>query len=297
VRIIYDASTMKFDPLLPMLVPLGALIVTLWLYKTASKRLYWKIGAGLTVLLALLVVALPWIDYRHVQAKIASGDVQTAEGIISRHRRWAERRFDGTSKGVGVTSTSRYTTTTYEYFYVGDRFFSYVVNRYPSQVSFTNGSDPPIAITDGMLAKVSYFPDSWNDNDLRIVKLALGPAPASPAAFASLQPKGKPSAPVAPDFAVFRSQFGAAMTKGDATATRAMVHFPFLFGGHDVGADEFDSLWMSLFSAHLRPCLASAPPMLEEGRYVLFCGPYGYYFGRTAEGWKLVEFGADGEAM
>lgn len=301
MRIIYDASTMKFSLWPEILFPLAALLVTAWLYKTAIKRLYWKIGVGVTALLAVLTVLLPWIDYRHVQNRIASGEVQTAEGIVSQHKRWSERRFDGTSKGVGVTSTSRYTTTTYEYFYVGDRFFSYVVNRYPNAASFTNGGDPPIEIADGMHAKVAYFPDGWNDDDLRIVKLELGgasPLPSpSPTTSTPKQRAAKPAGPVATDFAAFRSQFGAAMTRGDSAATRAMVRFPFLFGGHQVEADEFDSLWMSLFSEPLRPCLASANAVPEEGRYVLFCGPYGYYFDRTPQGWKLVEFGADGESM
>lgn len=299
MRVVFDASTVKFDFLVPMLFPLAALLVTIWIYKTGRKPLYWKIGAGVALLLTGLTVLLPWADYRHVQGKITSGDVQTAEGIISQHKRWSERRFDGTSKGVGVTSTSRYTTTTYEYFYVGARFFSYVVNRYPSQSSFTNGGNPPVTIADGMSAKVTYFPDGWNDGDLRIVKLALGPAlPTTPSAPFALAPR-EPSTdtPIAQDFAAFRAQFGAAMTRGDAAATRNLVRFPFLFGGHEVEADEFDSLWMSLFSTPLRPCLATAKPIVEDDRYVLFCGPYGYYFDRTASGWKLTEFGTDGEAM
>jgi hypothetical protein len=201
-----------------------------------------------------------------------------------------------------VTTTSRYTYTTFEYFYVGDRFFSYTINRYPSQASFTNTGDPPIPISNGMRAMVTYFPDSWNGGDLRIVRLALGKGGgAVPQAAAVLAPSGasagKTDASLPADFAAFRRRFGDVMTKGDAAAAREMVNFPFLFGGHEVQADEFDSLWMSLFSQPLRPCLASAAPVAEGDRYTLFCGPYGYYFGRTKAGWKLVEFGADGEAM
>lgn len=96
---------------------------------------------------------------------------------------------------------------------------------------------------------------------------------------------------------MFRKRFGDAVKKGDAEATKTMVNFPFLFGGNTLEADEFDSLWMSLFSEPQRPCLAAGKPIAEEDRFVLFCGPYGYYFGRTPAGWKLIEFGADGEAM
>jgi hypothetical protein len=54
---------------------------------------------------------------------------------------------------------------------------------------------------------------------------------------------------------------------------------------------------MSLFAEPLRPCLAAATPVREEDRFTVFCGAYGYYFGRTSAGWKLVEFGADGEEI
>jgi hypothetical protein len=301
MRTVFDAGAIMFDPLLPSLFPLGAFLVAVWLYKTGSNRLYWKIAVGVAVLLAGLMLLLPWLDHRRVQEKRTSGDIQTIEGIVSQHKRWTERRFDGTSKGVGVTSTSRYTYTTYEYFYVGDRFFSYTVNRYPSQASFTNTGDPPIPIRDGMRAKVTYFPDSWNDDDLRIVRLELGPGSGPPQTAAGLSPSGASASAVnidlPSDFAAFRQRFGEAVTRGDAVAAKRMVSFPFLFGGHEVGADEFDSLWMSLFSEPLRPCLASAKPVRKGDRYSLFCGPYGYYFARTAEGWKLAEFGTDGEAM
>jgi hypothetical protein len=303
LRTVFDAGAATFDPLVPMLFPLGALAVTMWFYKTGSRRLYWKIGAGVTVLLLVMAVVFPWIDYRRVHQKLAAGEVQTVEGTVSGYRRWTERRFDGTSKGVGVTTTHRYTKTTFETFYVGDRFFSHIVNGDPSAASFTNGGDPPVAIRDGMQARATYFADSWDDDRLRIVRLELGPGNGAPTANsavvvpASGKSAGGGGASLPADFAAFRKRFGEAVGKGDAAATRTMVNFPFLFGGHTLEADEFDSLWMSLFSEPLRPCLATANAIAEGDRYTLFCGPYGYYFARTNAGWKLVEFGADGEAM
>lgn len=229
--------------------------------------------------------------------------METKEGVVSGHRRWTERRFTGSSKGVGVTSTHHYTRTTYETFYVGDRFFSFIAGGYPSGASFTNSADPPVTIKDGMRARVVYFADSWNDDDLRIVRLELGPGNGGIATSPQVvvPPSGRSTngdGRVLPaDFAAFRAQFGDAVRKGDAASAKEMVNFPFLFGGHRIEADEFDSLWMSLFSEPLRPCLATAKAVVEGDRYRLFCGPYGYYFGRTKAGWKLIEFGADGEAM
>lgn len=304
LRTVFDSGAAQFDFLIPSLFPLGALAVTVWLYKTGTKRLYWKIGVGVTILFVAVALVFPYLDYRRVKDRLTSGAVETKEGIVSGHRRWTERRFTGSSKGVGVTSTHHYTTTTYETFYVGDRFFSFIVGGYPSGASFTNSTDPPVAIKDGMRARVTFFADSWNDDGLRIVRLELGPSDGTAAAAtpqvvipASGQSAGDAAGALPPDFAAFRARFGAAVTKGDAAATKAMVNFPFLFGGHTLEADEFDSLWMSLFSEPLRPCLATAKPVAEGDRYTLFCGPYGYYFGRTRTGWKLIEFGADGEAM
>jgi hypothetical protein len=304
LRTVFDSSAAQFDLLIPVLVPLGALIVTMWLYKTGTKRLYWKIGVGITILFIAVALVFPYLDYRRVKDRLASGAVETKEGLVSGHRRWTERRFTGSTKGVGVTSTHHYTTTTYETFYVGDRFFSFIAGGYPSGASFTNAADPPVIIKDGMRARATYFIDDWNDDGLRIVRLELGPGDGTPVAAmpqavvpASGQSAEGGGGALPSDFAAFRARFGTAVAKGDAAATKAMVNFPFLFGGHTLEADEFDSLWMSLFSEPLRPCLATAKPVAEGDRYTLLCGPYGYYFGRTKAGWKLIEFGADGEAM
>jgi hypothetical protein len=300
-RTVFDAGAIVFDPLIPSLFPLAALAFAAWLFKTSEKRHYWKLALGLSAALVVLAVVLPWIDHRRVRDRVATGAVESAEGVVSGHRRWAERRFDGTSKGVGVTSTSRYTTTTYETFYVGDRFFSYIVGGYGTNASFTNSGEPPVPIRDGMRARVRYFADSWNDGGLRIVRLELAPGDGAPVAAPMAVPAsggsaGAKAANLPADFAAFRARFGSAVAKGDAAATKALVNFPFQFGGHTLEADEFDSLWMSLFSEPLRPCLATATPVAEGDRYSLFCGPYGYYFAKTPTGWKLTEFGADGEA-
>jgi hypothetical protein len=50
-----------------------------------------------------------------------------------------------------------------------------------------------------------------------------------------------------------------------------------------------------LFTPAVRRCLAQARPIVEDDRYVVFCPPYGFYFGRTNDGYRLVEFMADGE--
>lgn len=297
MRVVYDAAGVPFDQGVDALFPLAAALVAVWFYFRGSKRSYWKMAAGLSLLLLVIAVIYPWFDRHHVLARIADRKLETVQGPVSGHKRFTERRFLGWSKGVGVTSTSRYSETTYEYFYVGDRFFSFIVGGYPSRASFTNIGDPPVSIEDGMSARVSYFPDGWHDGQLRIVRLALGPKVAAAGLFPAAAPAPADVTGLPVDFGAFWRDFATAVARGDAATVKGLVAYPFLFGGHEVGADEFDSLWMSLFAAPLRPCLAAAKPLREDDRFTVFCSSYGYYFGRTPAGWKLVEFGADGEAL
>jgi len=300
LRTVFDAATVPFDFLIGSLFSLGALAVTVWLYKTGAKRLYWKIGLGVTILFLAVAVIFPWLDYRRVQERVASGAVEVKEGVVSGHRRWTERRFTGSSKGVGVTSTHHYTTTTYETFYIGDRWFSFIVGGYPSGASFTNSADPPVNIEDGMRARATFFADDWNDDDLRIVRLELGSPPPSPIVPAVVVRIDRGDLPR--EFAALLSRFEAAVMKNDAASLRTMVEFPFRFAGHTLEADEFDTLSMSLLSGPLKYCLATGSIIstsLKVGQqsYSLSCGPQFYGFIRTPAGWKLMEFGADGEAM
>lgn len=295
MKLVHDAAGTAFDPWLLLLFSLGGLLLTLWLWKSAGRGA-WKWAAIFTLLLALLTVALPFADHARVQARAKAGDIVTAEGPVSGHKRWSERRWAGSSRGVGVTSFDRYDTTTYEYFYVGETPFTFIVNGYPSQASFTNSADPPVAIRDGMWAKAAYFADDWYDSERRITRLELGPPRGGGPAM--LHPAAAPDLGGLPDdFAAFRRAFGDAIAREDQASVKALIAFPFAFEGHRLEADEFDSLWMSLFSPPQRPCLTTAKPIREGDRFVLFCGPYGYYFGKTAAGWRLIEFGADGEAM
>ncbi|PTD25154.1 hypothetical protein CV103_06165 [Sphingomonas fennica] len=302
MRVVHDAGAMPFDQWVMLAFPLAGIALTLWLWKTAERRLWWKLAAGFALFLGLLTVALPYADHDRVQARAIAGEVTTVEGPINGHRRWTERSFAGSSRGVGVTNFDRYNKTTYEYFYIGDTPFTFIVGGYPSHASFTNAADPPVAIADGMWARAKFFRDDWYNDERRITRLELAPAP--PAGARPLSPVSVPQAPPAkagsnlpPDFAAFWEGFAAAVGRGNAAAVRPLVAFPFHFDSHELDADEFDSLWMSLFAAPLRPCIAAAAPVREGDRYVIFCAGYGYYFAKTASGWKLAEFLADGEAM
>lgn len=114
----------------------------------------------------------------------------------------------------------------------------------------------------------------------RLLALAcLGAALARPAAAADA-------------VAAFRQ--AAARPGGDALADQTTL--PFLFEGRPLGRAEFIARAVpALFTPAVRRCLQQARPQAEDGRLVLWCKPHGFYFGKTADGWRLAEFASDAE--
>lgn len=98
------------------------------------------------------------------------------------------------------------------------------------------------------------------------------------------------------DFAAFLRTWRAAVERNDAAAVAAMAHTPFLFEGrgHDP-AGVAKTVVPALLTPPVRRCLVVAPPVEEDGRYVLDCTPYLFYLERIDGRWRWVEFAADGE--
>jgi len=98
------------------------------------------------------------------------------------------------------------------------------------------------------------------------------------------------------DFAAFLRAWRSAVERHDATAIAAMAHTPFLFEGreHD-RAGVAETVVPALLAPAVRRCLASAPPVEEDGRYVLDCLPYLFYLERIDGRWRWADFAADGE--
>jgi hypothetical protein len=65
----------------------------------------------------------------------------------------------------------------------------------------------------------------------------------------------------------------------------------------DVTVPPFWPSTPQLFNAPVRRCLARAQPIAEDGARVIFCPPYTFDFRPVQGSWRLVEFGADGEAL
>jgi len=128
------------------------------------------------------------------------------------------------------------------------------------------------------------------------VRRARGAAPAF--ALATLAAWAAPPAGAADDALVaFLARFRPAVRAGDAEAVADLTQLPFLFEGEPRDRDGFVRLvFPSLFDAPVRACLAEAEPIAEDGRWVAWCGAYGFYFGRAGASVRLLEFAADGEA-
>jgi hypothetical protein len=99
------------------------------------------------------------------------------------------------------------------------------------------------------------------------------------------------------DFPPFLREFRRALEDDDRAALASLTALPFKFEGADLDAAAFRRIVPALFPPAVRSCLADAQPFLEDGRYVIFCTPYGFYFGRVGGEFRLLEFMADGEAL
>lgn len=300
MHLVFDASVQTFDDWWQAVFPVTALVATLYAFVREARP--WAKWGGVVLTLFLLFAAIvgPIMDLHHVQAVMREGGTKTVEGPISMHKRETIKRWTGDSRGVGITSTRRYTSTTSEQFYVGNQWFWLRVNGYGSDASFTNSGDPPLPLHDGTMAKVTWFEDPWHGDETRIVRLELGPdsalnsgAPTANAAVPSSLPgQGKlPS-----DFAVFWSRFSKAAASGDVAGVAGLTRFPFLFAGTPLDRNRFDTIWMGIFPEPLRPCFATATPVKDGNAMSVSCGVYVYVFEKTASGWRFASFTADPEA-
>lgn len=105
------------------------------------------------------------------------------------------------------------------------------------------------------------------------------------------------AAVVYPDesFDAFFARFRAALASDRAADVAALVNVPFLFDGNPLDRPGVARIVPELFTAKVKQCLATVQTMPEEGRQVAFCKPYAFYFGRGEDGYRLIEFAADGE--
>jgi hypothetical protein len=130
----------------------------------------------------------------------------------------------------------------------------------------------------------------------RFVAVSLLITALAATTHASGSPRGPGTAADA-DFLPFLRDFRRALEDDDRAALASFTALPFQFEGAALDAAAFRRIVPVLFPPAVRSCLADAQPVLEDGRYVIFCTPYGFYFGRVGGEFRLLEFMADGEAL
>ena len=102
----------------------------------------------------------------------------------------------------------------------------------------------------------------------------------------------------ADDFDHFLSGFRAAMSTRNFEQIADLTHLPFLFENRELDREAYIRAIPKLFDLSVSRCLATTPPLPEDGAQVLFCTPYAFYLRPGADGkWKLEAFNADGEDM
>ena len=174
---------------------------------------------------------------------------------------------------------------------MGQQWFWLRVGGFPSNASFTNTGSEPLPLTDGTMARVTWFADPWYGNETRIVKLELGPPPGKVGATDGSRSSGlMTDAPA--DFREFWRRFVEAAGAGDKDAVAGLAHFPFDFAGTPLTRDRWDSIWMALFPEPLRGCYAAAVPARDGDGWTASCGAYVYSFGKGEDGWRLTGFAA-----
>ena len=98
-------------------------------------------------------------------------------------------------------------------------------------------------------------------------------------------------------FEVSLQRFREALKQHDAEVLSDLTQLPFLYENRPRNRMDFiKEVVPDLFGAKVSACLAKALPYREEERFVLYCSPYAFYFGRgSSDGYRLIDFGVDGE--
>lgn len=109
--------------------------------------------------------------------------------------------------------------------------------------------------------------------------------------------QGNPATTPEPVFAQFLQAFRGALAADDRAALASLTELPFLYEGAGLDAAGFRRVLPEVFPPAVRRCVSEARPIAEDDRYVIFCTPYAFYFGRVAGEFRLLEFMADGEAL
>jgi hypothetical protein len=121
-----------------------------------------KVLMGFATIMAIVGVGLMGWDHQRLVRAWEAGEAQVVEGPI---QSWSTER-------QRTSRRDKYEYHTYESFYIGDSiWFGY---RWEvGQAGFHNAADPPIALSNGRMARATYLYADGQDDPPRIVKLEL----------------------------------------------------------------------------------------------------------------------------
>jgi len=125
---------------------------------------------------------------------------------------------------------------------------------------------------------------------------AFGRLPIATLTVAALLAAAGPSASAAPaisaDTSLAAWRHAVGQPGGEAIAD--LTVFPFLFEGQLLSRPVFVAQVVpALFKPAARRCLQRAQSQPDGDRLIVTCAPYGYVFGLTPSGWRLIEFFVD----
>ena len=172
-ELVYDITQQDSSEIYWLIAAAGlfAVLLAAWWYRRRQGRAprvhgFFVVMIGLA---ALAVAATVW-DERRLVARLQTGDVAVAEGPV--------QAYALQQTAVYNTSSKRYDRATWESFDVGGTAFIYRRSG-GGGAGFSNGTEPPLAISDGVLLRLHYVEDVEGDRNqrriLRVERLCATP--------------------------------------------------------------------------------------------------------------------------
>lgn len=172
-KLLFDGASVPMDDIWIGLAIL-AIAAALLAWRLSGRSMPWFFPAGLALFGAIVTATLTW-DTLRIRSMLASGDgLQVTRGTIDQVWHVEERRRD-----LSQASPNRYKTVVGEGFDVGQQRFSWQPGSCLSGAALCNLKliDPPLA--KGMSVEVTWFRDSAQNDNNRVVRLRALPAPAA----------------------------------------------------------------------------------------------------------------------
>jgi len=169
VIVAFDGAAQPLAGIWPGAAALGALAgCAIW--RATGRTLKWYVPLVIA-LIGVIASAMPIWDQMRLRAMIASGEgLSVTRGAILQTWHISERRRDFSQSG-----SAKYKTVVSEGFDVGQDRFSWVRGSCLSPAALCNLALTAVPLVRGMEVEATWFTDSAQGNDKRVVKLLVRP--------------------------------------------------------------------------------------------------------------------------